>query len=221
MAASGPLGKARRGWADPLRCPGRRHPSLLSGNEDQGFRDSCGSPPEQLRGWLPGVPSTVPPVTEMSWQTPPPARGSSLWPPTLRIGASQVPAAEFFLAASRALANVRQQVGRTQIGFSVVFFFLEPDGKGPFGEFLCNRLPAAPRAGGSWPGPSGSAAGWPAWARRGLGPGGPGRPASCPRRVPAAGPHAGAPVHRGPARGTLLPGLRRRPLTRSAPAGGR
>lgn len=70
-------------------------------------------------------------------------------------------------------------------------------------------------------GQGGPAAGWPASSCGGLGPRGPGRPAPCPRRVPAAVVHARAPARGGPARGTLWPGLRRRALTRSAPAGGR
>lgn len=120
-----------------------------------------------------------------------PARRSSLRPLTLRTRASPAPAAEFVLAASRALADVRQQVGRTPVGFCSFFFPLEPDGKGPFAEFLCNRSPAAPRAGRRAARGRGRA-GWPASSRAGLGPGGPGRPASCPRRVPPAVLHAGA-----------------------------
>lgn len=132
----------------------------------------------------------------------------------LWIGASQVPAAEFFLAASPAPANVRQQVGRTQIGSWLIgWFSSSPTERARLQSFCAiGHRPRRGRPGGSWLGRAG-----------GLGGRGAGTP---PRksRAPGAGaapPPAPNAVRRPPPRSaplTLRLGLRRRPLTRSAPA---
>lgn len=95
------------------------HPS---GNETQGVLGTCASPRPApawaAQGLAPSGPGQFLPATTMSWQALPPARSPSLWPPTLLVRASQVPAAEFFLSASPTPANVRRQVGRSQMVFS-------------------------------------------------------------------------------------------------------
>ena len=180
------------------------HPS---GNETQGVLGTCGPPspprpapplPGQLRGWLPRVQGTVPAghhdvmASAPAGPTPQPLAsylvGQGQSSPCCRIFPFCFPH-----------PGQREATGRPQ---SNGVFFLEPDGKDPSGEFLCNGSPAATRVGGSRPGP-GWVARWPASSRGGLGSGGPGRPASCPRRVPAAVLHAGAPVRLGRARRSL------------------
>lgn len=194
------------------RPPPPPHPSR---NEDQGVLGARGPPTWAAQGLAPSDPSTVPPSHQDVIASAPAAQGSSLWPPTLLIGATQVPAAEFFLSASPTPANVRQQVGRSQM----VFFFSSPTertrlvrfcavghrprrvwagrGRAGLGSLVARVLPPRTRVRGARP-------------RRLLPPPRAGRRPPCPRRV-----------RLGRARGTLWLGLRRLGLTRSAPAGGR
>lgn len=185
----------------------------------------CSSP-----DWLPWVPSIFSPNPQGVWTSrchgnrPPPARRSNLWPPTFSIGASQSKSLQhnfFFLVSP---FGQGEATGRPHSDN-----FLEPEGKGPFCEVLCNPALAATRVGGSQLGPGlgglgGTAVGVLPRRSRVQGP-------RAPRLLPLQSPgdpgdlaflHAGAPTRAGvrardPRDSPLWP----RALTRSAPAGGR